>query len=306
MITVFGSLNLDLLFNLDRLPTRGETVLTREIVQLPGGKGANQAAAAAMAGAVTRFVGCVGADGLGEPVLAALRNAGCDVSGVDAVPGATGTAVVMVECSGENQIVVGSGANLAVTADLLDAAAPAGGDTLVCQMEIPAEATVAALRAARAAGARTVLNLAPAQSLGPDALAAVDILIVNEGEAALLAGETALPAVTARALASAHDLICIVTLGGDGAIAVTPQGRGWRIGSLAVEAVDTVGAGDAFVGVLAASLDLGLDLPDALHRASVAAGLACTRPGAMAALPGRLEIEDRLSALARPADLGDG
>ena len=166
MITVFGSLNVDLLFNLDRLPAPGETVLTREIIQLPGGKGANQATAAAKAGAPTRFVGCVGTDGLGAPVLASLEAAGCDVSGVRTVPGATGTAVVMVERSGENQIVVGSGANMAVEAGMLAGAALGPGDTLVCQMEIPLEATVAGLAAARRAGARTVLNLAPAPPHG--------------------------------------------------------------------------------------------------------------------------------------------
>lgn len=306
MITVFGSLNVDLLFNLDRLPGRGETVLTQEIVQLPGGKGANQAAAAAKAGAETRFVGCVGRDGQGDGVLAALRSAGCDVSGVATVPGATGTAVVMVERSGENQIVVGSGANLAVTAGLLAAAPPGAGDTLVCQMEIPVDSSLNALRSAQAAGARTVLNLAPARPVGPEALAAVEVLIVNKGEAAVVAGQTAAPADTARSLAAAHDLTCVVTLGGAGVVAARPDGRAWRVDALTVEAVDTVGAGDAFVGVLAASLDLGMDLPEGLRRASVAAGLTCTRAGAMAALPDAAEIDGRLSALARPTELGDG
>lgn len=306
MITVFGSLNIDLLFNLERLPTPGETVLTGGIVQLPGGKGANQATAAAKAGAATRFVGCVGEDGLGEPVLASLRAAGCDVSSVRVVPGATGTAVVMVERSGENQIVVGSGANMAVTADQLDALALGPDDTLVCQMEIPVEATVAGLAAAKRAGVRTVLNLAPARALPAEVLAAVDVLVVNEGEAAVLAGRSAEPAEIARSLAGAHDLVCVVTLGGEGAIAVTPTGEGYRVATLPVTAVDTVGAGDAFVGVLAAALDAGMALPGALHRASVAAGLTCTRRGAAAALPDAGEIESRLSALSRPVDLGNG
>lgn len=306
MITVFGSLNVDLLFTLDRLPAPGETVLTREIVQLPGGKGANQATAAAKAGASTRFVGCVGEDGLGAPVLASLRAAGCDVSGVREVPGATGTAVVMVERSGENQIVVGSGANMAADAAMLEAVKLGPGDTLVCQMEIPLEATVAGLAAARRAGARTVLNLAPARPLPPDVLGDVDVLILNEGEATVLAGAEAPPLETARRLAAAHGLTCVVTLGGEGALTVMPDGRGYRVGTLPVRAVDTVGAGDAFVGVLAAALDAGRAMPEALHRASVAAGLTCTRPGAAAALPDAAEIEGRLSALAGPVDLGDG
>lgn len=304
MITVFGSINADLFFTVDRLPARGETVLTPTVTMQPGGKGANQAAAAARAGGETRFVGCVGADALAAPVLAALREAGCDIAGVRRVPGATGTAAVLVERSGENQIVVASGANGAVAADQLDALAPGG--TLVCQMEIPEAETAAALARARRSGMRTVLNLAPARAVGTDVLADVDFLILNEGEAAVLAGGAAPPLETARRLARDHDLTCVVTLGGDGALAVTPRGTGWRVGTLTVDAVDTVGAGDAFVGVLAASLNGGRDLADALHRASVAAGLACTRPGAMAALPTADEIDARLSALPRPAELGDG
>ncbi|MDF1794141.1 MAG: ribokinase [Thalassobaculaceae bacterium] len=306
MITVFGSLNLDLLFNLDRLPAPGETVLTWEIVQLPGGKGANQATAAARSGAATRFVGCVGADGMGEPVLESLRAAGCDVSGVHTVPGATGTAVVMVERSGENQIVVGSGANMEVSAELLDPAWLGPGNTLVCQMEIPPEATAAGLAAARRGGARTILNLAPARAIARDVLADIDVLIVNEGEAATLAAEATSPAEAARKLAADHHLICVITLGGDGVVAAAPDGSGYRLGALDIEAVDTVGAGDAFVGVLAAALDAGHALPEALHRASVAAGLTCTRSGAAAALPNAAEIDAQLSVLSRPVNLGDG
>lgn len=306
MITVFGSLNADLFFTVERLPERGETVLAPSVVHQPGGKGANQAAAAARAGAATRFVGCIGEDGLGERVLDALRAAGCDVACVRQVPGATGMAAVMVEQSGENQIVVGSGANLAVTADQLDAVAFGAGDTLVCQMEVSVEATAAALERARTRGARTVLNLAPARALAAETLATVDVLVLNEGEAAVLAGDQAAPLDAARRLAAAHDLACIVTLGGDGAIAVAPGGEGWQVGSLAIEAVDTVGAGDAFVGVLAAALDRGATLEEALHRASVGAGLACTRPGAMAALPDAAAIDGRLSALALPVHLGHG
>lgn len=306
MITVFGSINADLFFHVERLPSRGETVLTPAVAFQPGGKGANQAAAAARAGGATRFVGCVGDDMFADAVLAPLQETGCDVSAVRRIPEATGTAAVMVDRSGANQIVVGSGANGAVSADQLDTVAFRTGDTLVCQMEIPVEATAAALALAKRSGARTVLNLAPATSLAREILGDVDVLIVNEGEAALLAGERGRPADIARHLAEAHDLTCIVTLGGEGAIAVSADGTAWRVGALPVEAVDTVGAGDAFVGVLAAALDAGASLAEALHRASVAAGLACTRQGAMAALPGAAEIEARLSALVGPTDLGDG
>ncbi|MEQ8398130.1 ribokinase [Thalassobaculum sp.] len=304
MILVLGSINADLFFAVDRLPARGETVLSPSVVIRPGGKGANQAAAAARAGAATAFFGCVGDDSVADDVLAALAEAGCDVSGVRRAPGATGTAMVVVESGGENLIVVASGANRQVASDLLPADRLDGSATLVCQMEIPAEQTVLALRRARSAGARTVLNLAPAGAIPTAALADVDVLIVNRLEAVSLESGAGVPLDLARTLARRHGLTCVVTLGGDGALAVEPDGTAWSIGTLPVRAVDTVGAGDAFVGVLAASLDGGDILPDALRRASVAAGLACTVEGAMPSLPDRSAIAARLNDLApaRPLD----
>lgn len=293
MILVLGSINADLFFTVERLPARGETVLTPSVALRPGGKGANQAAAAARAGAETRFLGCVGDDAVADTVLGALIEAGCDVSSVKRIAGATGTAAVMVEASGENQIVVASGANGSVTADLL----PAGigpATTLVCQMEIPPAETERALIAAKAVGARTVLNLAPARDISDRALAAVDVLVVNEVEAAALEGEAGTPLGLARNLADRHDLVCVVTVGAQGAVAAEPDGTAWRIGTLDIDPVDTVGAGDCFVGVLAAALEGGADLAAALHRASVAAALACTAEGAMTGLPDVVAIERRL------------
>jgi ribokinase len=298
MILVLGSINADLFFAVDRLPGRGETVLSPSVATRPGGKGANQAAAAARSGAAAAFVGCVGDDGVAEVVLAALAASGCDVAGVRRVPGATGTAMVVVEAGGENLIVVASGANGLVTADLLAADTLGPRVTLVCQMEIPAGETAKALRAAKAAGARTVLNLAPAGGLPAATMADVDVLVVNKVEAAALEGEAGAPLGLARALATRHRLTCVVTLGGDGALAVEPDGTAWTVGSLTVEAVDTVGAGDAFVGVLAASLDQGMSLPASLRRASVAAGLACTLEGAMPSMPDAAAIAARLDELA--------
>ncbi len=300
MITVLGSINADLFFNVERLPARGETVLTPAATLLAGGKGANQAAAAARAGAATRFLGCVGDDAFAEPMVAALAEFGCDTTGIRRVDGSTGTAAVMVEQGGENQIVAASGANGAVSADLLDAVDLSPTDTLVCQMEIPVAATIEALARMRAAGGRTVLNLAPACAVDDAALRTVDALVANAGEAAVLTGRQDDPVHAAASLASAHGLTCIVTLGSDGAVAVDPEGTAWKVPALPVEAVDTVGAGDAFVRVLVAALDAGEGLPAALQRATVAAGLACTRPGAMTALPPRGEIEARLADLAPP------
>jgi len=303
MIVVLGSINVDMFFALDRLPGRGETVLAPAMTVRPGGKGANQAAAAARAGAPTLFLGCVGEDAAGGEVLVALAETGCDISRVLKVPGMTGTAIVMVETGGENQIVVASGANLSTSADLLDDALLGPDATLVCQMEIPTAQTAAALRRAKVAGARTVLNLAPARPIPPAALADVDVLVVNEIEAATLESEAGTPLGLARTLAVRRGLTCIVTLGREGAVAVEADGAAWSVGSLPIEAVDTVGAGDAFVGVLAATLDGGASLPDALRRASVAAGLACTAEGAMPSLPAAAAIELAVAKLPPAASL---
>ena len=297
MIVVFGSINADLFFTVDRLPVAGETVLTPSVALEPGGKGANQAAAAARAGGDVRFVGCVGQDPFADPMVAALADSGCDVSAIRRVDGATGTAAVMVETGGENQIVVASGANARVTADLVDEELLGPETTLVCQMEVPAPETAEILKRAGRAGARTILNLAPALDLGAEVLGDVDVLVANAGEAAVLAGAPLEPAAAARHLAAAHALTCVVTDGSNGAVAVERDLSAWRVGVLAVDAMDTVGAGDAFVGGLASALDGGGTLADALRRASVGAALACTRRGAMAALPSRSEIEARMADL---------
>jgi len=297
VILVLGSINADLFFAVDRLPGRGETVLAPTVTVRPGGKGANQAAAAARSGTATAFHGCVGDDGYAGPVLAALAATGCDVAGVRRLPGATGIAMVVVEAGGENLIVVASGANAATTAAQLGDGAFGPRVTLVCQMEIPAAETAKALRAAKAAGARTVLNLAPAGPLAATALADVDVLVVNKVEAAALGGQAGTALGLARALSASHRLTCVVTLGGDGALAVEPDGTAWTVGTLAVQPVDTVGAGDAFVGVLSASLDQGMSLPASLRRAGVAAGLACTAEGAMQGMPDADAIAARLDEL---------
>ncbi len=177
------------------------------------------------------------------------------------------------------------------------------GVTLLCQNEVDPEATFALLQRAARRGARTMLNLAPAIALPATVLDALDVLVVNELEATMAAGDQGGdPAALARGLAVRHGLTCVVTLGAEGAIALTAT-EGWRIGSLAIEPVDTTGAGDTFVGVLAAALDQGLELPAALRRASVAAALACTRLGAQTSQPLAADIEARLTDLAPAARL---
>jgi ribokinase len=264
----------------------------------PGGKGANQAAAAAKAGATVRMVGRLGEDSFGAFLRQGLERAGVDCAGIAIAGEATGVAVIAVEGGGENQILVGSGANLATRADQVDDADLVPGVTVLCQNEVDPEATFALLQRAARRGARTILNLAPAAALPAAVLDALDVLVVNELEATMAAGDqSGDPAALARGLATRHDLTCVVTLGSAGAIAQTAA-AGWRIGSLAIEPVDTTGAGDAFVGVLAAGLDQDLELPAALRRASVAAGLACTRLGAQTSQPLAADIEARLADLA--------
>ena len=191
MITVFGSINLDLIFALERLPGPGETVLGPAVRVEPGGKGANQAVAAALDGVPVAMVGAVGRDALATDALAGLLAVGVDVSGVARVAATTGCAAIGTDPEGRNQIAVGSGANLAARADQVDAARLGPGHTLLLQMEVPAAETAALLRRVR--GARTVLNLAPALPLPPDAWRLVDVLVVNEHEAAWLASTLGCP-----------------------------------------------------------------------------------------------------------------
>jgi ribokinase len=300
MLLVFGSLNADMLFEVQALPRPGETVLCPGYQLAAGGKGANQAAAAAKAGARVRMVGHLGDDGFGRFARQTLEAAGVDCSGVRPSDKATAIAVIGVDRRGENQIIVASGANLDTHAAQVSDAELSPEVTLLCQNEITPEATFALIARARARGARTILNLAPAARLPAAVLTALDVLVVNEIEAATASGESGEAVDMARALAGRHGLTCVVTLGVQGAIAIGPD-QAWRVGSLAVEPVDTTGAGDAFVGVLAAALDHRRSLPDALRRASIAAGLACTRIGAQTSQPSAAEIEARLGELA-PAE----
>ena len=300
MILVFGSVNADLFLNVTRLPARGETVLCPTYVFRPGGKGANQAAAAARAsrpGGETRMIGRVGRDPYAEPVLDALRDGGVDITLIEAVEGVTGTAAVMVEESGENQIVVASGANMAVRADQIPDRLLGPETTLVLQMEVPVREIETAIHRARRSGCRIILNLAPALPIDTAALEACDVLVLNEGEANTLAGAEAEPENHAQALAEKYSLDCVITLGGSGAVLATDEMMFW-IGALEIEPVDTVGAGDAFVGALAASLDGGAAITYALRQASVAGGLACLQEGAQSGLPTLAEIESVTPRLA--------
>lgn len=297
MLLILGSINADLLFKVARLPRPGETVLCPGYEMAPGGKGSNQAAAAAKAGATARFVGHVGNDAYGPVVRSMLIEAGVDTARLEVSAKPTAIAVIGVDEAGENAIIVGSGANLDTRAAQIEDGQLHPGVTVLCQNEIRPEETWAILHRARALGARTMLNLAPAAVPPADGLASVDVLVVNEIEVGMAAGDpTGDPAELARGLAARHGLTCVVTLGAAGAIAVSPDG-GWAVPSLPVTPVDTTGAGDCFTGVLAAMLDEGMALPDALRRACVAASLACLEVGAQSSQPQRAVIEARLGEL---------
>lgn len=290
MIVVFGSINLDLIFTVPRIPAPGETVLGPATRIEPGGKGANQAVAAARDGGRVIMAGAVGTDSLASGALALLQAAGVDLSRVRTVSASTGCAAIVVDPAGNNAIAVGSGANLAVVASQVEDAALGPATTLVLQMEVPAAETAALIARARAAGSRIVLNLAPALSLPDAALRAVDRLVVNETEGAWLAAEQGC-AASAVALRDALGGVSVVlTRGAAGADVADPAGA-WREPAMAVQAVDTTAAGDCFVGVLAHRLDRGEPLRQAVQRASRAAALCCTRPGSQGSIPAAAETD---------------
>lgn len=283
VITVFGSINLDVIFALPAIPRSGQTLLTEGVLLAPGGKGANQAVAAALDGARVVLAGAVGRDALAEGALAGLRRENVDLSRVIAADAATGCAAIAVDPDGNNAISVGSGANLLAREDQVEDALLGPGNTLVLQMEMDRRQTEALIRRARSAGTRVLLNLAPAGPISTDALSAVDLLVVNETEAEWLADHLGCFA-DAAGLRAALGVDVVRTLGAAGA-EVADAGGLRAIPAHAVTPVDTTAAGDCFVGVLAASLDRGLSLDQALRRASVAAALTCTRRGSQDSLP---------------------
>lgn len=294
MIVVFGSINIDLTFRLPHLPSVGETVLTPTCSQAVGGKGANQAIAAARDGAVTSFIGCIGTDSFGTTARAALADLGIEISGLKTVPGTTGLAAVWIDGHGQNQIAVASGANSALKADALSDR-DIGPDTLVVlQMETPRAEVEAAIAYASRMGAKVILNLAPALPLSAAALRQVTVLILNEHEASDLCSWLGLSQAKlveqVVALSDQLNNTVIITLGKEGAIGAR-GGMLWQAGALAVPAIDTTGAGDCFVGVLAAALLRGAAMPEAMQRAAVAGSLACTVVGAMPSFPTRDKID---------------
>lgn len=289
MIVVFGSINLDLIFAVDHLPGPGETVLGPATRIEPGGKGANQAVAAARDGATVLMAGCVGRDVLAGAALETLRKAGVDLSRVARGDLATGCAAICTDPKGRNQIAVGSGANTLARAEQIEDAILTASTTLLLQMETDPRETAALIHRARARGSRIILNLAPARPLDGDALRAVNVLVVNEREAEWLAAQYGTVA-NAAGLHASLAVSVVRTLGERGAEWATQDGRA-HIAAHPIEVVDTTAAGDCLAGVLAASFDRGLPLADGMARASTAAGLCCGRAGSQNSLPNRVDID---------------
>lgn len=286
-LLIFGSVVADLVFAVPELPAPGHTVLGPGYRASPGGKGANQACAAALDGVAVAFAGAVGDDPLAEVALAGMRAAKVDLGRLATVAAPTACAAVCVDLAGRNQIAVGSGANLLAKAAQVEDAALTPATLLLLQMEVDATETATLIRRARARGARIILNLAPAAALPAEALRALDLLVANEHEAAWLAARLGC-AAEPMGLRAALGVDVAVTLGEAGAAVATGAGM-LRVPAFPVHVVDTTGAGDAWCGVLAAALDRGLPLPEAMRRASAAGALACTRPGA--AMPRRAETD---------------
>jgi ribokinase len=292
-VLVVGSLNLDVVVPVDRHPAPGETVLGGDHAQLPGGKGANQAVAVARLGRSVAMVGRVGADDPGRRLRAALEAEGVDVRHLRDDPHApSGLAMISVTDGGENTIVVSPGANGRVGADdIADAAGMlAAARVTLIQLEIPPAAVAAAVAAA---GGTLVLNPAPARRLDAGLLRRVDVLVPNRSELALLAGaDVPERAGDAAGLAARLDgpRAVVVTLGADGAVVRDESGAA-HLPAPAVDAVDATGAGDAFCGALSDALAGGAALVEAARWGVRAASVSVTRPGAMAAMPTRAELE---------------
>ena len=294
-ITVLGSLNMDISVTVPRLAGPGETVLGSAARLQPGGKGANQAVAAARLGALVRMAGCCGDDDFGRTLRSALEDAGVDVGAVRVLAGvASGLALITVDAAGENSITVAPGANALAGPAEAAASAAMPCDALILSAEIPAPVLAAALDRARAARVMTVLNLAPAPADASALLAAgVDWLIVNAPEAGAILGRTVTDPAGAQAaaadLAGAGAAHVVITLGRDGAVLAGPEAA-LAVPGFSVTSVDSVGAGDAFVAALGVAVASGLTPPEAARLACAVAATAVTRPGAQEGLPTRAEV----------------
>lgn len=307
-ILVIGSANVDFVVHVERLPAPGETVSEGTLLVNHGGKGANQAVAARRLGAEVRFIACVGDDASAAAIRAGLDAEGIGIGGLIATrDAATGTALIVVDARGRNQIAVAPGANRRLPPSAVERRDEdfAWAEVVLCQLETPVETVIRSLEIARAHRKLAILNPAPARDLDPRIWSLLDYVTPNEGEAERLSGLRVDGLAAARE--AGHALLArgagtvVVTLGEQGALACVP-GRDLHVPAFPVTAVDTTAAGDAFNGALAVALAEGAAGPAALRFASAAAALACTRRGARPSLPSRAEVD----ALCSPGVEGGG
>lgn len=297
-VVVVGSANADLVVQVPRRPGGGETLLGGDLRLLPGGKGANQAAAAGRCGAPVKFVGCVGGDANGRYLREQLADAGVDTAFLAEAERPTGTAIILLTPDGENSIVVSPGANQQFDVAAAERSAAAWADTgvVVLSLEIPLDTAFHVAARASAGGARVILNAAPAAPIPRETLEVCDPLIVNEHEALEVLGASAddpdasdFPRLAERLLAAGARSV-VVTIGADGAVVASAGGVG-HVPAYAVSAVDTTGAGDAFVGATAGELAAGASLQEAVRFATAVSAVSVQRVGAQSSYADRAEIE---------------
>ena len=300
MIVVFGSVAVDLVTSVTRIPRPGETILCPGYRLIPGSKGGNQALASRRAGSDSALVATCGSDHFAPIATGTLRESGVDLTHVRSSETATGLCLIAVDEHGENSIVVAAGANLETRLHQLEAVPLGSGDTLILQNEIAGAETFGAVAWAKSKGARSILNVAPAGPVPADVLRALDILVVNEHEALVVGHALGLssedPEEVARRIHAEQGCTAIVTLGPAGAVAFH-QGERFAAAAPTIKAVDTTAAGDSFTGAFAAALDQGQTFDVALRRGVAAGSLCCTKSGAQPSIPWAAEID---AAIAGP------
>ncbi len=303
MIVVFGSNVLDIFFHQADLPPHDQVIFLDRHDEAPGGKGANQAVAAARAGSVVKFYGALGDGGHGRQMYKNLAVNNVDVSGVkmlEDVP--SGLATIFInDADGKHKIVVSQGANLLAKQDTIPDSVLTKDTTVLVQGELPMKETEELILRAKAKGARTVMNFAPADKpLSAELLKNLDVIILNEHEAdavgKMFSMQTHDKTAFSQELHNSFNIVTVVTMGGIGSIVTSNEGT-YMVSPLKIKPIDTVGAGDAYTGYLTAALDQGKSLEDAFKEASVAGSLACTKVGAQTALPMRAEVDQYLAQI---------
>jgi ribokinase len=294
MIVVFGSVGVDIVTNVARIPRPGETMACDGYVVVPGTKGANQAVAAARAGSAVTHVATCGDDAFGHVAVSIMKESGVDLSHLAIIPKPTGVCLIVVDAQAENTVVAAAGANLETRLAQLSDCPFGAGDTVILQREIPDRDTYAAVALAKARGARVVFNVAPAGPVPAEVLRDVDVLIVNEHELLAVAEAVGIdggdPKIASCQLSARFGCATIVTLGPLGALS-WQDGTFAAIPAPAVIPRDTTAAGDSFTGAFAAALDQGMDFVTAVTRGVISGSISCTRAGAQPSIPTKAEID---------------